>query len=341
MGPTRLSGAQVMASDLRASAALVLAGLVATGRTEVHRVYHIDRGYERIEERLRPLGRRHHPRRREGRAGRGRGPGHRPRGPDPAASGADTPPRSPGGAASPSTVRGRRDPGLRRDRGTTPARHGRTGPRFVTYKAGAAMFESLTQRLSSAFSSPAGASELTEESIQEGLRDVRAALLEADVHFKVARDFCDRVHERSVWRPSAWPGWRPPTSSSTPATRSPGRAHGAGGRAAGRREVRAHDGDPDGRPAGVGQDDHLRQAGPAPAREAPPPAPAGGGRREAARGGRAAAGARAARRRPRAPRARRPTAPDVCAGRSGRAPTRAGTTSSSSTRPAACTSTTR
>ena len=56
MGPTSLSGAPVMASDLRASAALVLAGLVARGTTEVHRVYHIDRGYERIEERLNALG---------------------------------------------------------------------------------------------------------------------------------------------------------------------------------------------------------------------------------------------------------------------------------------------
>lgn len=56
MGPADLSGAQVMASDLRASAALVLAGLVARGTTEVHRVYHIDRGYERIEERLQALG---------------------------------------------------------------------------------------------------------------------------------------------------------------------------------------------------------------------------------------------------------------------------------------------
>jgi UDP-N-acetylglucosamine 1-carboxyvinyltransferase len=45
-----------MASDLRASAALVLAGLVAKGKTEVKRVYHIDRGYERIEEKLRSLG---------------------------------------------------------------------------------------------------------------------------------------------------------------------------------------------------------------------------------------------------------------------------------------------
>jgi len=45
-----------MASDLRASAALVLAGLVADGVTEVHRVYHIDRGYMRIDEKLRNLG---------------------------------------------------------------------------------------------------------------------------------------------------------------------------------------------------------------------------------------------------------------------------------------------
>jgi UDP-N-acetylglucosamine 1-carboxyvinyltransferase len=55
-GTQRLSGAQVTASDLRASAALVLAGLVADGSTEIHRVYHIDRGYERIEERLQSLG---------------------------------------------------------------------------------------------------------------------------------------------------------------------------------------------------------------------------------------------------------------------------------------------
>lgn len=51
-----LSGAPVMASDLRASAALVLAGLVAHGTTEVNRVYHIDRGYEHIDEKLRKLG---------------------------------------------------------------------------------------------------------------------------------------------------------------------------------------------------------------------------------------------------------------------------------------------
>ena len=55
-GPTKLSGATVMASDLRASAALVLAGLVARGTTKVRRVYHLDRGYERIEKRLRALG---------------------------------------------------------------------------------------------------------------------------------------------------------------------------------------------------------------------------------------------------------------------------------------------
>jgi UDP-N-acetylglucosamine 1-carboxyvinyltransferase len=55
-GVERLSGAPVMASDLRASAALVLAGLVAEGTTEVNRVYHIDRGYESIDEKLATLG---------------------------------------------------------------------------------------------------------------------------------------------------------------------------------------------------------------------------------------------------------------------------------------------
>jgi UDP-N-acetylglucosamine 1-carboxyvinyltransferase len=55
-GVENLSGASIMASDLRASAALVLAGLVAKGQTQVHRVYHIDRGYERFEERLSALG---------------------------------------------------------------------------------------------------------------------------------------------------------------------------------------------------------------------------------------------------------------------------------------------
>ncbi len=55
-GTEYLSGAPVLASDLRASAALVLAGLVAEGETQVRRVYHIDRGYERIEEKLAHLG---------------------------------------------------------------------------------------------------------------------------------------------------------------------------------------------------------------------------------------------------------------------------------------------
>jgi len=45
-----------MASDLRASAALVIAGMIAKGRTEISRVYHIDRGYERIDDKLRALG---------------------------------------------------------------------------------------------------------------------------------------------------------------------------------------------------------------------------------------------------------------------------------------------
>ena len=55
-GVKKLMGAAVMASDLRASAALVLAGLAAEGTTIVSRVYHIDRGYEKIEKRLNPLG---------------------------------------------------------------------------------------------------------------------------------------------------------------------------------------------------------------------------------------------------------------------------------------------
>jgi len=55
-GTDYLSGAEVMASDLRASAALVLAGLVAEGETEVRRVYHMDRGYERMEKKLERLG---------------------------------------------------------------------------------------------------------------------------------------------------------------------------------------------------------------------------------------------------------------------------------------------
>lgn len=55
-GVESLSGAPVMASDLRASAALVLAGLMATGPTEVNRLYHIDRGYEHIDDKLNQLG---------------------------------------------------------------------------------------------------------------------------------------------------------------------------------------------------------------------------------------------------------------------------------------------
>jgi UDP-N-acetylglucosamine 1-carboxyvinyltransferase len=51
-----LSGASVMATDLRASASLVIAGLVAEGETIVRRVYHLDRGYERIEKKLAAVG---------------------------------------------------------------------------------------------------------------------------------------------------------------------------------------------------------------------------------------------------------------------------------------------
>ena len=52
----RLSGAPVMATDLRASASLILAGLVADGETTIDRIYHLDRGYENIEGKLSALG---------------------------------------------------------------------------------------------------------------------------------------------------------------------------------------------------------------------------------------------------------------------------------------------
>jgi UDP-N-acetylglucosamine 1-carboxyvinyltransferase len=55
-GGRKLSGAPVMASDLRASAALVIAGLSATGTTQVNRIYHLDRGNEKIDQKLRALG---------------------------------------------------------------------------------------------------------------------------------------------------------------------------------------------------------------------------------------------------------------------------------------------
>jgi UDP-N-acetylglucosamine 1-carboxyvinyltransferase len=55
-GVENLSGAQVMATDLRASASLVLAGLAAEGMTEVSRVYHLDRGYEGLDKKLASLG---------------------------------------------------------------------------------------------------------------------------------------------------------------------------------------------------------------------------------------------------------------------------------------------
>jgi UDP-N-acetylglucosamine 1-carboxyvinyltransferase len=55
-GATPLTGARVQASDLRASASLVLAGLAAAGETIIDRVYHIDRGYEKIEDKLVSVG---------------------------------------------------------------------------------------------------------------------------------------------------------------------------------------------------------------------------------------------------------------------------------------------
>jgi UDP-N-acetylglucosamine 1-carboxyvinyltransferase len=55
-GVAKLSGATVMATDLRASASLVIAGLVADGETLIDRIYHLDRGYDRMEAKLRGIG---------------------------------------------------------------------------------------------------------------------------------------------------------------------------------------------------------------------------------------------------------------------------------------------
>jgi UDP-N-acetylglucosamine 1-carboxyvinyltransferase len=55
-GTKGLKGAPLMATDLRASASLIVAALAAEGETVVKRIYHLDRGYERIEEKLKPLG---------------------------------------------------------------------------------------------------------------------------------------------------------------------------------------------------------------------------------------------------------------------------------------------
>ena len=55
-GVEKISGATVMATDLRASAGLVIAGLVAEGETTVDRIYHLDRGYDQMEVKLRALG---------------------------------------------------------------------------------------------------------------------------------------------------------------------------------------------------------------------------------------------------------------------------------------------
>ena len=55
-GNTNFKGAEVMSSDLRASVALVLAALVAKGRSVINRIYHLDRGYEKIENKLRKIG---------------------------------------------------------------------------------------------------------------------------------------------------------------------------------------------------------------------------------------------------------------------------------------------
>ncbi|MFH1560569.1 MAG: signal recognition particle receptor subunit alpha, partial [Chloroflexota bacterium] len=60
------------------------------------------------------------------------------------------------------------------------------------------MFEALSEKLNAVFSRLSGKGRLTEKEVDEGLREVRLALLEADVNFRVARDFVQRVRERAV-----------------------------------------------------------------------------------------------------------------------------------------------
>ena len=67
------------------------------------------------------------------------------------------------------------------------------------------MFESLSDRLSSAFRSLSGRAQLTEENIRDGLREVRLALLEADVNFKVVKQFVARTKERCLMRGARLP----------------------------------------------------------------------------------------------------------------------------------------
>ncbi|MEO1938126.1 MAG: UDP-N-acetylglucosamine 1-carboxyvinyltransferase, partial [Sulfurimonas sp.] len=55
-GKSKLTGADVMATDLRASSALVLAALIAEGETDIHRIYHLDRGYDALEKKLKAVG---------------------------------------------------------------------------------------------------------------------------------------------------------------------------------------------------------------------------------------------------------------------------------------------
>ena len=55
-GNIKFAGAELMATDLRASVSLILAGLAAKGKTTINRIYHLDRGYEKIEKKLRKVG---------------------------------------------------------------------------------------------------------------------------------------------------------------------------------------------------------------------------------------------------------------------------------------------
>ena len=79
-------------------------------------------------------------------------------------------------------------------------------------------FEGLSQKLSSALSKLTGRGKLTEQAVREGMREVRMALLEADVNYLVVKDFCKRVTERCV-ASRCWTAFPPPSRSSRSSTR--------------------------------------------------------------------------------------------------------------------------
>ena len=219
-----------------------------------------------------------------------------------------------------------------------PRRCGRaSGRSAVAVEPPKHMFDSLSDRLQGVFRSLRGEGRLTEQTVEAALREIRMALLEADVNFKVVKAFIDRVRDQAVDQDG------PQEPDACAAGRADRARRDAGALRRQRRGAstvaRAPARDPAARPAGLGQDDDVGEAG-AVALEAGEAPDSGVDRRPAARGHRAAVGRGEAGGRPR-PRSRRATW-TRCAARLARWPKRAtaASTWSSSTPRAGCTSTT-